>query len=117
MTKRSKLFVLVCVGAACLSSIACYGGSGSVYVGVSGPGPWYGYPRGGYPGGVWVGAPICCAMGEPLESTDRYAETVREVPDGEAKPLVDAKRLPTEEAAIVAKQARQPKPVEDGERD
>lgn len=37
---------------------ACYGGSGSVYVGVAAPGPWVGYPY-PYPGvpGVTVGYP------------------------------------------------------------
>ena len=80
MTKRSKLFVLVCVGAACLSSIACYGGSGSVYVGVSGPGPWYGYPRGGYPGGVWVGAPNCARFPTTTPTSTSPAASIRRFP-------------------------------------
>jgi len=45
----------------------CYGASTTAYVGVSGPGPWYGYPYPGrYPGpyggygGGFVGVTICC---------------------------------------------------------
>lgn len=47
----SGLFLLFLVA-------GCYGGSGSVYVGVAAPGPWVGYPY-PYPGvpGVTVGYP------------------------------------------------------------
>jgi hypothetical protein len=45
----------------------CYGATTTAYVGVSGPGPWYGYPYPGrYPGpygpygGGFVGVTICC---------------------------------------------------------
>ncbi len=91
---RSKFLVFALAGLAAVSMIACGSGSGSVYVGVSTPGPWYGYPRGGYGGypggGVWVGVPVCCedmdAMAEPAESTERYAEVEAARKDGQAQP-------------------------------
>ena len=91
MMSRSKLLVFALAGLAAATMMACGSGSGSVYVGVSTPGPWYGYPRGGYPGGgVWVGVPVCCedmdAMAEPVESTERYAEVEAARKDGQAQP-------------------------------
>jgi hypothetical protein len=89
MRVRSKYYAIAAAGVACLLMLGCGTGSGSVYVGVSSPGPWYGYPNPGrYPGGgVWVGVPVCCddedmdAMAEPLESTERHAEAADDGPD------------------------------------
>lgn len=91
MKKRSRYMSIMLAGVASLSIVAC-GPPSSVYVGVSAPGPWYGYPGrypGMYPGGgVWVGVPVCCedmdAMAEPAESGPRYAET-ENAPTGDGR--------------------------------
>ena len=55
-TRRALQLMGLVIGGVALA--ACYGGTGSVYVGVAGPGPWVGYPY-PYPGvpGVTVGHP------------------------------------------------------------
>ncbi len=64
MTNGRRVVLIGLASAACLIGTACYGpSSGVTYVGVSGPGPWYGYPYPGrYPGsfGGYIGVTVCC---------------------------------------------------------
>lgn len=58
MKRRVRLTLVVCLAAMGLVFAGCTGaGYSSVYVGVSGPGPYYGGPYGGYGGpyggGYW----------------------------------------------------------------
>ncbi len=79
MSRAMRILAMVFVVGAALTSSACYG-PGTTYVGVSGPGPWVGYPYPGrYPpyggGRVWVGVPICCDAPEaPLPEQPQQPE-------------------------------------------
>jgi hypothetical protein len=89
MRRRLLAVAAGALGVALLS--ACYGGTGTVYVGVSGPGPWVGYPY-PYPGvpGVTVGYPPYYwdddADEEPQEDADAADADPRSVEaDGSAE--------------------------------
>ena len=95
MSKTGK--TLAMAGALLAASVlgGCYGASTTAYVGVSGPGPWYGYPYPGrYPGpygpygGGFVGVTICCEE-EEEEQQQQGMLPLLAPQDGPETPLAD----------------------------
>lgn len=92
-----RRFLLTVVAAFLFGMVtACYGGTGSVYVGVAAPGPWVGYPY-PYPGvpGVIVGYPPHYWDDDQDHDADGQGQPER---DGDAENEIDAERVsPTRE--------------------
>jgi hypothetical protein len=70
--------------AAALAGCAGSGVSTGVYVGVAGPGPWYGYPGYGYPGMVGGGVVI----GRPAYPYGRYRDEEDDTEDSNPWPAL-----------------------------
>jgi len=95
MSKGSKALAMAAALLAASALGGCYGATTTAYVGVSGPGPWYGYPYPGrYPGpygpygGGFVGVTICCEDEEQQEQQQQGMLLPRAPGDGPTTPVV-----------------------------
>ena len=108
MSRAIKVLAMALVAGATLTSSACYG-PGTTYVGVSGPGPWVGYPYPGrYPpyggGGVWVGVPVCCdAIEAPLQEQPEEQRPEQVEKEGEAETAPEEPSRPADGEAEKAR--------------